>query len=211
MLIPEPDARKMRAAQNKTKVLIVAAFLCGIAAVALLPQAIESGWLLLVQDDPGNKDRRPQRFLDDIARLPNVALAGESEDALGLIAKAALVVAANDASGWNGLILGRRVLALTDNFYQAGELAHRLRNPELLAPLTIELMRSPSFVDPASAERTLGWLIDAEFETSMPSEGAAPMNAAVASIGDVLVRGPHGGKASSSKETSPVEIRGLAG
>jgi hypothetical protein len=52
MLIPEPDARKMRAAKDKTKILIVAAFLCGIAAVALLPQAIESGWLLLVQDDP---------------------------------------------------------------------------------------------------------------------------------------------------------------
>jgi hypothetical protein len=52
MLIPEPDAQKMRAAQDKTKILIVAAFLCGIAAVALLPQAIESGWLLLVQDDP---------------------------------------------------------------------------------------------------------------------------------------------------------------
>jgi hypothetical protein len=52
MLIPGPDAGKMRAAQNKTKILIVTAFLCGIAAVALLPQAIESGWLLLVQDDP---------------------------------------------------------------------------------------------------------------------------------------------------------------
>ena len=52
MLIPEPHAGQMRAAQNKTKLLIVAAFLCGIAAVALLPQAIESGWLLLVQDDP---------------------------------------------------------------------------------------------------------------------------------------------------------------
>jgi hypothetical protein len=52
MLIPEPESGQMRAAQNRTKILIVAAFLCGIAAVALLPQAIESGWLLLVQDDP---------------------------------------------------------------------------------------------------------------------------------------------------------------
>lgn len=70
MLIPEPDARKMRAAQDKTKILIVAAFLCGIAAVALLPQAIESGWLLLVQDDPAAlADRKLDRaFNADIAK-----------------------------------------------------------------------------------------------------------------------------------------------
>src|SRR6476620_6597122 len=69
MLIPEPDARKMRAAKDKTKILIVAAFLGGSAAVALLPQAIESGWLLLVQDDPAAlADRKLDRaFNGEIA------------------------------------------------------------------------------------------------------------------------------------------------
>jgi hypothetical protein len=83
MLLPEPDARKMRAAKDKTKVLIVAAFLCGIAAVALLPQAIESGWLLLVQDDPAAlADRKLARaFNGEIAtREIESALAANDPD-----------------------------------------------------------------------------------------------------------------------------------
>lgn len=83
MLISEPNPGQMRAAQNKTKVLIVAAFLCGIAAVALLPQAIESGWLLLVQDDPvALADRKLTRSFDaDVAtREIEAALAADDPD-----------------------------------------------------------------------------------------------------------------------------------
>jgi hypothetical protein len=83
MLIPEPDARQMRAAKDKTKILIVAAFLCGIAAVALLPQAIESGWLLLVQDDPAALAERKldRAFNAEIAaREIEAALAANDPD-----------------------------------------------------------------------------------------------------------------------------------
>lgn len=83
MLIPEPDARRMRAAKDKTKILIVAAFLCGIAAVSLLPQAIEAGWLLLVQDDPAAlADRKLDRaFNAQVAsREIEAALAAKDPD-----------------------------------------------------------------------------------------------------------------------------------
>jgi hypothetical protein len=131
MLIPEPDARKMRAAKDKTKILIVAAFLCGIAAVALLPQAIESGWLLLVQDDPAAlADRKLDRAFNaeiaaheieaalaandpelansfvELARDRNVALAPELKakvDAAVEKANGALATAGNFT---RGLIVG---------------------------------------------------------------------------------------------------------
>ncbi len=83
MLIPEPNSGQMRAAQNKTKILIVAAFLCGIAAVGLLPQAVESGWLLLVQDDPAAlADRKLMRsFNAEVAtREIEAALAADDPD-----------------------------------------------------------------------------------------------------------------------------------
>jgi hypothetical protein len=83
MLIPGPDAGKMRAAQHKTKILIVTAFLCGIAAVALLPQAVESGWLLLVQDDPAAlADRKLVRSFnaDVAAKEIEAALAANDPD-----------------------------------------------------------------------------------------------------------------------------------
>ncbi|MET0868368.1 MAG: hypothetical protein ABWY35_09720 [Pseudorhodoplanes sp.] len=73
----------MRAAQDKTKILIVTAFLCGIAAVALLPQAVESGWLLWVQDDPAALAHRKldRSFDGDIAaREIETALAANDPD-----------------------------------------------------------------------------------------------------------------------------------
>ncbi len=83
MLIPQPDARRMRSAKDKTKILIVAAFLSGIAAVALLPRAIESGWLLLVQDDPAAlADRKLERVFNGeiAAREIEAALAANDPD-----------------------------------------------------------------------------------------------------------------------------------
>jgi hypothetical protein len=45
--------------------LLAAAALCGLAAVLLLPRAIEAGWLLAVQDDPvALADRRLARSFD---------------------------------------------------------------------------------------------------------------------------------------------------
>jgi hypothetical protein len=73
----------MRAAQHKTKILIVTAFLCGIAAVALLPQAVESGWLLLVQDDPAALAERKlvRSFNADVAAKEiEAALAANDPD-----------------------------------------------------------------------------------------------------------------------------------
>ena len=52
MHIPKPPAGPMRAALVRMRLLMIAAGICGIAALALAPPAIESGWLLLVQDDP---------------------------------------------------------------------------------------------------------------------------------------------------------------
>ncbi len=131
MLIPEPDARKMRSAQDKTKILIVAAFLCGIAAVALLPQAIESGWLLLVQDDPAAlADRKLDRSFNgeiaareieaalaagdpelaksfvELARDRNVALAPEMVARVGAAVEKANGALATAGNFTRGLIIG---------------------------------------------------------------------------------------------------------
>lgn len=79
----EPETRQMRVAGEKAKILIVAAFLCGIAAVALLPQAVQSGWLLLVQDDPAAlADRKLDRVFNAevAAREIEAALAANDPD-----------------------------------------------------------------------------------------------------------------------------------
>jgi hypothetical protein len=64
------------------RLLMIAAGIFGIAAVALLPRAIESGWLLLVQDDPvGLADRKLARSFNSEAATREIEAALAADDA----------------------------------------------------------------------------------------------------------------------------------
>jgi hypothetical protein len=77
-----PQAAPMRAALLRVKLLVIAAAICGIGAVALLPRAIESGWLLLVQDDPAAlADRQLARSFDSEAATREIEAALAADDA----------------------------------------------------------------------------------------------------------------------------------
>ena len=72
----------MRAAFVRMRLLMIAAGICGIAAIALLPPAIESGWLLLVQDDPAAlADRKLARSFNSEAAAREIEAALAADDA----------------------------------------------------------------------------------------------------------------------------------
>lgn len=82
MHIPEPPAGPMRAALVRMRLLMIAAAICGTAAVALLPTAIESGWLLIVQDDPAAlADRKLARGFSSEAATREIEAALAADDA----------------------------------------------------------------------------------------------------------------------------------
>jgi hypothetical protein len=82
MHIPKAPAGPMRAAIVRMKLLVIAAAMCGIGAVALLPHAIESGWLLLVQDDPAAlADRKLARSFNSDAAGREIEAALAADDA----------------------------------------------------------------------------------------------------------------------------------
>lgn len=82
MHIPEPPAGPMRAALVRMRLLMIAAAICGTAAVALLPTAIESGWLLIVQDDPAAlADRKLARGFSSEAATREIEAAVAADDA----------------------------------------------------------------------------------------------------------------------------------
>ena len=82
MHIPEPPAGPMRAALIRMRLLMIAAGIFGIAALALLPPAVESGWLLLVQDDPAAlADRKLARSFNTEVATREINAALEAEDA----------------------------------------------------------------------------------------------------------------------------------
>jgi hypothetical protein len=82
MHIPEPPAGPMRAALVRMRLLMIAAGVCGIAALALLPPAIEAGWLLVVQDDPvALADRKLARSFNSEAATREIEAALAADDA----------------------------------------------------------------------------------------------------------------------------------
>jgi hypothetical protein len=63
------------------RLLMIAAGICGIAALALLPPAIEAGWLLVVQDDPvALADRKLARSFNSEAATREIEAALAADD-----------------------------------------------------------------------------------------------------------------------------------
>jgi hypothetical protein len=140
--------------------------------VALLAAALPSGYRLLVREHRNNLGRRPTRYYKEMSRLPNVTLIDGLDDQFKYIRNAELVVTENGTTGWEGLLLGRRVITLADNFFDATELARRVRDPERIAAIIVEMLKDPPVKDTAAHDRALGWIIDAERETTVPLAAA---------------------------------------
>jgi CDP-glycerol glycerophosphotransferase (TagB/SpsB family) len=137
----------------------------------LICSTLPAGYKLLVHEHPDNTGRRPAAYHRDLLRLPNVVLIDGAEDARPYIANAAVVVTDDSPAGWQALLLGRPVIALAENFYTAADLARRVDDPENLAEAIVETLTPTLLRDASNDPRKLGWLLDAEWETSAPVDG----------------------------------------
>jgi len=139
---------------------------------ALLSGALPAGYRLLVREHRRNIGRRPTDFYRQLLRMPGVVLIDGLDDQFKYIANADLVVTENGSTGWEALMLGRRVLTLDNTFYDGAKLAHRVRDPEDLAVAVVEALARPAVSDSALHDRALGWMLDAEWATSAPASPA---------------------------------------
>lgn len=141
--------------------------------VELVCSTVPAGYKLLVHEHSANAGRRPVRFRRDLSRLPNVVPIDSAEDARKYIAGAALVVTDDSPAGWQALLCGRPVITLADNFYDGAGLSLRVRDPEELAKTVVNLLAPALARDARHNSRDLGWLLDAEWETSVSVDGDA--------------------------------------
>jgi hypothetical protein len=140
--------------------------------VGLLSSCLPYGFRLLVREHRANVGRRPSRFYSNMSELPAVVLIDAYDDQFKYIRNADLIVTDNGSAGWEGLLLGRRVITLADTYYDGTGLEHRVHEPEQLAPTVVEMLGQPPVNDVESHDRALGWLLDAEWETSAPIESS---------------------------------------
>lgn len=136
--------------------------------VRLLAAMLPSGYRLLVREHRFNYGLRPTAYYRELARLPNVILIDAFDSQFKYIQGADLVVTENGSAGWEGLMLGRRVLTLGTTFYEGAGLARNVRSPEDLGPVILDMLSKPAVEDQVAYDHNLGAMIDAERETIFP-------------------------------------------
>jgi len=136
--------------------------------VGLLSSCLPFGYKLLVREHRANVGRRPTRFYKTMRSLPGIVLIDGYDDQFKYVRQADLIVTDNGSTGWEGLLFGRRVITLADTFYDGAGLDIHFNDPERLATKVVKLLEQPPVKNPAVHDRALGWLLDAEWETTAP-------------------------------------------
>ena len=135
------------------------------ATIRLLASVMPHGYRLLVREHRRNVGLRPNSFYSELLKLPNVALVDAYDLQFKYIQNASLIVTENGSSGWEGMIMGRKVLTLSQTFYDGVDVAAKLTNRDDLARTILDLIRAPD-PDQAEIDKKLGLIIDAEFQTT---------------------------------------------
>ncbi len=140
--------------------------------ISLLSSCLPDGYRLLVREHRNNVGRRPTVYYKDLLRLPGLILVDGFDDQFKYLRSAELVATENGSSGWEGLVLGRRVITLADTFYDGAGLARRIEEPEQMASAIVDRLERPSVGNSTDHDRALGCMLDAEWDHSAPLEDA---------------------------------------
>ena len=138
--------------------------------IQLLSGMLPAGYRLLVREHRFNLGRRPEHYYRDLLRLPNIVLVNAVESQFKYIRNADLIVTENGTSGWEGLLLGRRVLTLSRASYDGAGLAHKVEDDDQLGGAILKALSQPAVPNASAHERRLGWMFDAERETTFPMD-----------------------------------------
>ncbi len=132
---------------------------------ALLPY----GYSLLIREHRGVWGRRPTAFYRYLGKLPGVTMIDPFDTQFKYIRNAALIITDNGSTGWEGLLYRRPVITLHENFYDVTGLANKT---SALAELNAKIIECAETAptDTEDYDRRMGWLLDAEWETSLPDD-----------------------------------------
>lgn len=138
------------------------------STIRLLASLLPHGCRLLVREHPDNHGLRPSRYYRELLGLPNVILIDPFDSQFKYIANADLLVTENGSSGWEALLLKRKVIALSTTFYDGAGLARKVEKPADLGKVIVDMISKPVPVESGEYDRDLGRMIDAEYETTFP-------------------------------------------
>jgi len=138
-------------------------------AVKYLSSMLPAGCKLLAREHRFNWGRRYGAYLKRLASLPGVVLVDPFDSQFKYIRNAALVITDNGSTGWEALLLGRKVVTLEKTFYDGANLARQVEDPRLMDAFLLRAFHEDS-PSPEERETRLALAVDAEFEHSMRLE-----------------------------------------
>jgi hypothetical protein len=143
--------------------------------IRVLSANLPRGTQLLVREHRGTWGRRRPGYLKALNQLPNVSVIDPYDDQFKYIRNAAAVVTDNGSAGFEGLLGRRRVISLSPNFYNPTGLTTEIRDIlELPGSLVRAVHGNPEGTIPDEEwDRRMGWLYDAENETTISNDGEA--------------------------------------
>jgi hypothetical protein len=130
--------------------------------IRFLASILPAGYRLLAREHRLNFSVRPTQVYKDLARLPNVTLINPFDAQFKYIQNADLVITENGSTGWEALVLGRRLVTLSRCFYDGAGLGEKVWDPEKLNEVVLKVLAAPAVADQSEHDRRLGHVIDAE-------------------------------------------------
>jgi hypothetical protein len=137
--------------------------------IRVLASLLPAGYKLLIREHRFNYGQRPTRVYRDLGEIPNVELIDAFDSQFKYLRHAALVVTEVGSSGWESLLLGRRTLLLSKNFYDGCGLGARIRDPSKLNAAVLDMLAKPAVADADEHDRCLGCMVDGELNYTFPA------------------------------------------
>ncbi|MGD9921900.1 MAG: hypothetical protein AB7V13_10685 [Pseudorhodoplanes sp.] len=137
--------------------------------IRLLAGLLPAGYRLLVREHRMNYSVRPSRVYKHLAALPNVTLINPFDSQFKYIQNADLVVTENGSTGWEALVMGRRLITLSSTFYDGAGLGTKVWDPETLNEAMLAVLAQPAVADQSEHDLRLGRMLDSETDWSFPA------------------------------------------
>ncbi|PJI41920.1 MAG: hypothetical protein CTR53_05545 [Ferrovibrio sp.] len=159
------------------------------ALISWLSANLPAGYRLLVREHRFNEGRRTTAFLNEVRMLPGVMLISPFDSQFKYIRHAAAIVTDTGSTGWEGLVFGRPVISLSENYYTATGLTEEVTDPARLGAAILRSVLAPQQMPDVEYNRRLALLLQAEFQTTVvQNEQAQSLNASLESIDALMGR-----------------------
>lgn len=137
--------------------------------IKLFSYNLPYGYTLIVKENRSNVGRRPTKFLKAMLALPGVRLVDPWQSSFPIIKNADLVCTINGTTGWEGMMMKKRVLTLGYTHYQPLDIFMKYSSKYDFGALILKALQS-DLVNDIDFDYKLKLFMKAEFDATVSDD-----------------------------------------